>query len=164
MLSCLKTASVVAVASAAISFASAETPPAAGLAATSPAKQAIDARRAAYLLIGSNFKPIGDVLQGRVAYDAVEIRKRAARVAFLATLPGESFPDVSNAGLPATRAKAAIWADRDEFERLLKNFQEHTRILTEVVATQDSATPAFKAAAGAVGQDCKSCHDKFREK
>ena len=164
MLKCPKTVSIAVLAGMAMMAASAQTPPATGLAATSPAKQAIDARRAAYLLIGNNFRPIGDVLQGRASYDAAEIRKRAGRVAFLATLVGENFPDASNAGLPATRAKAGIWSDRAEFDRLLVEFQKHTQALQAVAATEDGASPAFKAAASVVGQDCKGCHDKFREK
>lgn len=164
MLNRLKTATIAAIAIVVMAPVSAQTPPAAGLAASSPAKQAIDARRAAYLLIGNNFRSIGDVLQGRAAHDAVEMRKRAGRVAFLATFVGENFPDASNVGLPVTRAKASIWGDRAEFDRLLVEFQKHAETLKEVAATQDSASPAFKAAAGAVGQDCKGCHDKFREK
>ena len=131
--------------------------------APSPAMQAVEARKAIYTLIGSNFKPVGDVLRGRAQYDPAEVQKRATRIAFLAELASEAFPDASNSGLPATRAKADIWKNRAEFDRRLKDFQEHARALAQVAAGEKSATDAFKAAAVAVAQDCKGCHDSFRE-
>jgi cytochrome c556 len=132
--------------------------------APSPAKRAVDERKAIYTLIGSNFKPVGEVLQGHVPYDATELRKRTTRVAFLAGLAGEAFPEVSNAGLPATRAKAEIWSSRAEFDRRLADFAAHAQSLAQVVARGGSSGDEFKAAAGALAQDCKGCHENFREK
>lgn len=144
--------------------AHAQTPPASAPTAPPSAKQAIEVRKAVYTLIGANFRPIGDVLQGRAQYDAAEIQKRLARVAFLTELANEAFPEFSNTGLPDTRAKALIWSERAAFDQRLKEFQEHARALVQISAKEQGATEAFKKAAGALAQDCKECHDKYREK
>lgn len=143
--------------------ADAQTPPAAPP-APSPAKQAIEVRKAVYTLIGANFRPIGGLLQGRAQYDAADFQKRIARIAFLSELAGEAFPEVSNSGLPDTKAKSDIWTDRADFDKRLKDFQEHAKALVQVNAKEQGATDAFKAAAGVLAQDCKGCHDKYREK
>jgi cytochrome c556 len=132
--------------------------------APSPAKRAVDERKAIYTLVGANFRPLGEVLQGRAQYNAAELKKRAARLAFLAELASDAYPDVSNAGPEATRAKAEIWSSRAEFDTRLADFVKHTAALSQVVAKETTASDAFKEAASAVGQDCKGCHDKFREK
>jgi cytochrome c556 len=156
----LKAACALALAAFAIVAASpAQTPP-----PPDPAKQAIENRQAIYKLIGNNFKPIGDVLQGRAQFDAAEVQKRATRVAFLSKLAGEAFPDVSNTGLPNTKAKADIWSNRSEFDNRLARLADDTQALAQVAAKETSASDAFKSAAVAVAQDCKGCHDNFREK
>lgn len=130
----------------------------------SPSKQAIEARKAVFVLIGQNFKPVGDALQGKVPYDQTQVRKRAERVAFLANLLPESFPDVSNVGEPGTRTKPDAWTNRADYDKRLKEFSEHSATLAQVAARESSASDAFKAAATAVAQDCKSCHDQYRSK
>ncbi|MDB6062212.1 MAG: cytochrome c prime [Verrucomicrobiaceae bacterium] len=130
----------------------------------SPSRQAIEVRKAVFTLIANNFKPVGEVLQGKAQYDAAEIQKRTARVAFLSELVGEGFPDASNTGLPDTKAKAEIWTDRASFDKKVKEFREHAATLAQVSAKETTASDAFKAAAAAVGQDCKGCHEAFKVK
>jgi cytochrome c556 len=127
-----------------------------------PARQAIDYRKAVFTLIGGNFRPLGEVLQGKSPYDAAEAQKRASRLQFLAALLDESFPDVSSSG--DTRAKAEIWSNRADFNARLKEFQDHIVVLSQVAARDKSTADEFKAAAGAVGQDCKGCHESYRTK
>lgn len=139
-------------------------PAAAPPAGISPARQAIEARKAVFILIGANFKPLGDVLKGATPYDAAEAQKRVARVAFLAELLSDVFPDVSNTGEPETKAKADVWANRADFEKKLKEFQADANALIQVNFKERGATEAFKTALAAVGQDCKACHDSYRVK
>lgn len=127
-----------------------------------PARQAIEYRKAVFTLIGGNFRPLGEVLQGKAPYDAAEAQKRAARLHFLAGLLDESFPDISNSG--DTRAKAEIWSNRADFNTKLKDFQDHIATLSQVASRDKSTADEFKAAAGAVGQDCKGCHESYRTK
>jgi len=130
----------------------------------SPAKRAIDERKAIFTLVGSNFRPIGEQLQGRGSLDAGEARKRAERLVFLSSLAGDAFSDISNVGEPGTRAKAEIWSQRADFDKALADFVKHSQALAQTAATQAPGSDAFKAAAGAVAQDCKGCHDTFRGK
>ncbi len=136
-------------------------PPAAG-AGPSPARQAIEARKAVFTLIGGNFRPIGNVLKGAAPYDAVTIAKSVARIAFLSQLLDDTFPEISNLGEPQTKAKPDIWTNRADFDKKLKDFQTHAAALQKVNETDQGPTDAFKVAAAAVGQDCKACHDNFR--
>jgi cytochrome c556 len=140
--------------------ASAQTPPAGG--PPTPASQAIAVRKAIYTLIGSNFKPIGDALKGSGTPDSADIVKRATRVAYFAGLVQEAFPDVSSSG--DTKAKLEIWSNRTDFDKRLRDFQSHSTALVQVAANEPVTSDAFKAAAGALGQDCKGCHDNYRAK
>ena len=128
----------------------------------SPGTQAINVRKAVFTLIGSNFKPIGEVLQGRASYESVDVQTSATRVAFLAGLLNDAFPDNSNIG--DTKAKPEIWTNRADFDKRIKDFQDHAANLVQVAAKEKSASDAFKTAAAAVGQDCKGCHENYRVK
>jgi hypothetical protein len=60
--------------------------------APSPVKRAIDERKAIYTLVAANFRPLGETLQNRSPYDSTQLRKRAARLAFLAALASDAYP------------------------------------------------------------------------
>jgi cytochrome c556 len=150
-------------ASAIVATAYAQTTPPAGAPGPSPARQAIDARRAAFTLIGGNFRPLGAILKGAAPADNAEVNKRATRLAFLAGLLDENFPDASNLGQPDTKAKAEIWSDRADFDKKLKRLQGDVATLVQISGEGKGSADAVKAAIAAVGQDCKACHDKYRE-
>lgn len=135
--------------------------PAAG---PSPAKQAIAVRKAAFTLIANNFKPIGEVLQGKAAYNQADIVKRAERVAFLSLLLDGTFPEDSNVGAPETKSKPEIWAKKADFDKQIKEFQENAAALAQIAAKESTASDAFKNAAKAVAEGCKSCHDAYKAK
>ncbi len=128
------------------------------------AKQAIAVRKAAFVLIANNFKPIGDALQGKATYNQAEIVKRAERVAFLSLLLDGAFPDASNLGEPATKSKAAIWTKKADFDKKMKEFQDNAAALAEIAAKESTASADFKAAAKAVAEGCKGCHDAYKAK
>lgn len=128
------------------------------------AKQAIAVRKAVFTLVANNFKPIGEVLQGKAEYNQAEIKKRAERVAFLSELLHGTFPDNSNLGAPETKTKAEAWKKKAEFEKQLKEFEANAKALAKVTATETTASDAFKAAAKAVAENCKGCHDDFKAK
>jgi cytochrome c556 len=140
------------------------TPAPGGGAGPSPSKLAVESRRAIYTLIGNYFRPFGAIAKGAASYDEAEATKRAARITFLASLIGENFPEGSNVGEPDSKAKADIWKDRADFEKKLKDFQEHAANLVDVNAKEKGATDAWKAAVAALGQDCKGCHDSYKLK
>jgi cytochrome c556 len=124
------------------------------------AKQAIDNRKAVFTLIGSNFKPIGEILRG-TPYELVDVNKFASRVAFLAGLLPEAFPDISRTG--DTRATPEVWSNRADFNKRLKDFGDHAVALSRLVQG-GGELDAFRNAARTVAQDCKGCHDTYRTK
>jgi cytochrome c556 len=143
--------------------ANAQTPPAGGAPGPSPGRLAVDSRKAAFTLIGGNFRPLGAILKGAAPFDAAEVEKRASRLAFLAALLDEDFPDASNLGAPDTKAKTDIWADRADFDAKLKKFQTDVAALVQIAGPGQGAADAVKSSIVAVGQDCKACHDKYRD-
>ena len=104
------------------------------------------------------------MVKGTTSYDEAEASKRAARIAFLASFPGENFPEGSNVGEPESKAKPDVWSDRADFDKKLHDFQEHAAALIEVNAREKGATDAFKTAVTTLGQDCKGCHDTYKVK
>jgi cytochrome c556 len=126
----------------------------------SRAEQLIKYRQALYTVLGGNFGPIAAMASGKAPFDPGQAALRAERVHFVARMLNEGFPAESVKGAP-TRAKADIWANRAEFDRLLEELQQKTAELERTARTGDEA--AIKRAVGATGQACKNCHDKFRE-
>lgn len=165
----LKTLSFALLATASAGLFAADAPaekPAAAPAAggPSPAKQAVNVRKAAFTLIGNNFKPIADAAQGKAEYNQADIEKRAKRLVVLSDILDGSFPEGSNLGEPDSKARPEIWAQKADFDKKLKDFQEHAANLAKVAATESTASDKFKEAFGAVGKDCKGCHDSFKAK
>jgi cytochrome c556 len=126
-------------------------------------EQAIETRQAVFHLIGYNFKPLGEVLKGG-AYDAADSQRRLARLVSLSDHLDEIFPDISNVGDPATKAKPEIWTNKADVAKRGKDFQAHIAALQQVNATDKAATDGVKAAILAVAQDCKGCHENYRAK
>jgi len=137
-------------------------PPGGPGAMPSPAERAIEYRQALYTVVGGNFGPIGGILQGKAEYHAADVAKRAERLAFLATMAGDAFPEISKTG--KTKAKPEIWSNQDGFAKAVKAFEDSTANLAALVKTDNTNSAAFKAAAGKVGEACKGCHDDFRAK
>jgi cytochrome c556 len=126
------------------------------------ARQAIENRKAVFTLIGNNFRPIAEVLRGNSTYESVDVSKYSARVAFLANFLAEAFPEGSKSG--DTQAKPEVWSSRPDFDKRVKDFSDHVVVLSRVVAQGGGNGEAFKVAARAVAQDCKGCHDNYRNK
>jgi cytochrome c556 len=137
--------------------AAAQTPP-----APTPAERAIEYRQAVYKVVAGNFGPLAQVAQGKAEFKADAAGKSAARLAQIATFVGDAYPDISKDG--KTRALPEVWTNRTEFDALVKDFVTHTAALARISQTATSASDEYKAAVGAVGNDCKSCHEKFRSK
>ena len=99
------------------------------------------------------------MVQGQLPYDAA---KAAAAMKVLQDDMAEFptlFPEGSDKG--KTQASPAIWQN-------MEDFKAHAAKLAADAKVAEAATPdgldAFTAAAGAVGQDCGSCHELYRLK
>ena len=125
------------------------------------AERLIQYRQAVYRVMGGNFGPLAAMVQGKAPYEPDEFIVRAERVAYLAKMLNEAFPEDSQSGAP-TKARKEIWTNRAEFDRLLKDMQEKTARLAQVATTRDMEQ--IRPALGQAGNACKACHDKFREK
>jgi cytochrome c556 len=129
------------------------------------ARAAVGVRKAIFTLIGANFRPLGNLLKDDGGpFNAADVNKRIARVVFLTSFLNEAFPENSNIGEPDTKAKPEVWSNHVEFEKDLKQFQDHLATLAEVNDKEKGFTEPFKTALGAVAQDCKACHDDFKLK
>jgi cytochrome c556 len=148
------------------SLAIAQTPPApaagAAPAGPTPAERAIEYRQAVYKIVAGNFQPLAQAAQGKADFKPDAAAKNAQRLAQIATFVADAYPDISKEG--KTRALPAIWSNRAEFDTIIKDFVAHAKNLSDVTENSASAGDEFKAAVAAVGNDCKSCHDKFRSK
>jgi len=129
-----------------------------------PADQALKYRQSLFTVITNNFAPIGGVLQGRAEFNGATALKSAERTAQLAAMVSDAFPEVSKTAT-GTKSSAEIWDKRAEFDKMAKDFADHSAALVAVLKKDNKTdTAKFKTAATAVAGDCKGCHDKFRMK
>ena len=123
---------------------------------------AIKARQANFKQIAKANKAIQDELKKDapslqvVQANAKTIRGLAAKIPSL--FPHGSGPE---AGVE-TEARPIIWQQTPKFRQSASNLAGAARALGIAAGKNDLA--ATKAAAGSFGQNCKACHDVFREK
>ncbi len=122
-------------------------------------EDAVEYRQSVYTLIKWNFAPIGAMVKGQVPYDAAAVARHAAFLETLSKMPLEGFTPGSDVG--DTKAKPEIWKNRQEFEKLMGDFQEQVNKLNQVAGS--GSQTAVKEQFGATAKSCKNCHDKFRK-
>lgn len=127
-----------------------------------PAERAIEYRQAVFKVVGGNFGPLAQATQGKLTLAPADARKHAERLASIAAFTPDAFPEASREG--KTKAKAEIWSNRADFDKRLEELQAATRTLASVAARAEVSSDEFKSAVGAVGNACKGCHDRYREK
>lgn len=125
----------------------------------SKAEQAIKYRQSVYKVILWNFGPIAGMAQGKIPYDAADFARRAERVATMAPMLLEGYPDGSATGVK-TRARPEIWEHKDEFTQLMKDMEGKAAALATVA--RDGNFDTSKAAFLELGAACKACHEKYR--
>ncbi len=123
------------------------------------AKDAVDYRQSAFTLIRHNTGDIGEMLQGKVPFDAKRVQQRADALAALAPLP---WPAFSTAGTESGGgdAKADIWTDFKDFTSKADKFQQDAKALQ--TAAQSGDQVKIKAAFATFRGNCKACHDKYK--
>jgi len=127
----------------------------------SAAERAIHYRHSVYHVIEWNVALMGNAIEGKAPYDRDAFAMQAARVALLAPMLPEGFPDGSYVK-GKTDAKPEIWQNRAEFDELMKRLATKSAALADVAKGGDlaKAKPAFNE----LMQACKSCHEKFKKK
>jgi cytochrome c556 len=123
------------------------------------AKDAIDYRQSAFTLIRHNNGDIGEMLQGKVPFDAKRVQQRADALAALTPLPWPAF-STAGAEKGGGEAKAEIWADFKDFTAKADKFQLDAKALQTAAQSGDQAK--IKAAFATFRGNCKACHDKYK--
>jgi cytochrome c556 len=123
--------------------------------------QAVKYRQSVYKVILWNFGPMAAMVRGQAAWDQAEFTRRAERVATMAPMLLEGYPEGSGpeAGVH-TRAKPELWKNMDEFRSLMKTMETRAGDLANVAKSGDA--DKTKSAFGELGKACGACHDKYR--
>ncbi len=133
--------------------------------AVSPEDQ-IKLRQAGYSYMSWNMGKIkAQVIDQSVAYNQAQVAAAANTLAAIANSgmgalygPGTE----RNVGDRVTRVKPEMFDNFDDVAAISARLNETTGKLASAAASGDQA--AIRVAFGEVGQTCKSCHDKYRQK
>jgi cytochrome c556 len=115
----------------------------------------VKARHDAMEQVGSNMKTLGGMARGQAPFDAAVVATSAKTIKARLDEAAALFPPGSDQG--ETKARPEIWSDRATFDKIMMDAQAAAAALAEV-----KEETAFRPAMGALGQNCKGCHDKFR--
>ena len=122
---------------------------------------AIKARQGQFQMLALNIGVLGQMAQGRIAYDAAQAQEAADNLFHLTrnTQLG-MWPEGSDNGAAAgTRALPAIWANNADFLTAYANLQTAAATMQAVAGTD---LAAVQGALGALGGSCQACHQAFR--
>lgn len=122
-------------------------------------EDAIKYRKSVMTLQVNHFGRIFAMANGRVPFDAAAVVENATILEMVTRLPLAGFVAGSDKG--ETRAKPEIWSDTAKFKTVGEKLNADAVKL--LAAAKTGNIDSIKAAAGAVGGDCKSCHDDFRK-
>jgi len=125
--------------------------------AAETATTAIKERHEAMENIGKAISALAAIAKKEAPFDAGVVKASAETIANSLEKAADLFPDGSDKGDVETWAKAEIWTDRENFN---KDLQTSHAAAVEMQSVVDEA--AFGAALGALGNSCKTCHDKYR--
>ena len=118
----------------------------------------ISARQAAMKAVGGQMRTLGGMAQGKIAYDdfavlsALEIMRDAAVTA------RPLFPVGTETG-EETRAKPEIWAADSDFDARMGQL---IASLDTALAAEPADLASYRPLFGAIAQNCKGCHEKYR--
>ena len=121
---------------------------------------AIKYRQGALFVMQENFARVARMASGKVPFDAKVAADSAAVAEYMSKLPWAGFVEGSEKGLD-TKAKPEIWSDKAKFMEAADKMQGEMTKLSAAAKTGN--LDSIKAAIGAVGGSCKSCHDAFRQ-
>ncbi len=118
-------------------------------------------RQSWFTLLAMNFGPMAAMAKGEMPWDDSKLKGYAADLAAITQLDlMRGFAPGSDKG--TTRAKPAIWNNKDDFGAKFKDLQAAAAELNVVAATGDREK--ITAQIGATGKTCKACHDEYKAK
>jgi len=124
------------------------------------AEAAIKYRQSAMAIQANHMGRLGAMVNGQVPFDAKAAADNIEIIALLnSRVQFAAFIDGSDKG--NTRAKPEIWTEKDKFAAAIAKSQED--VLKLAAAGKTGNLDQIKAAAGAVGESCKGCHDAYQK-
>ena len=121
-------------------------------------EDAVKYRQSAMFIQNYHMSRLGAMASGRAPYDAASATANAEVVAEISKLPWIGFGPGTEGG----KAKPEIWKEQARFKELGERLMADTDKL--VLGAKAGNLDALKAAVGAAGDTCKTCHDTFRNK
>jgi cytochrome c556 len=123
------------------------------------ADAAIKYRQSAMYLQNNHMARLFAMINGQVPFDAKVAAENIEIVALLnSRAQFAAFVEGSDKG--NTKAKPAVWSEKDKFAAAVAKSQED--VLKLAAVGKSGNLDQIKAAAGAVAQSCKACHDAYR--
>jgi cytochrome c556 len=119
---------------------------------------AIKYRKSALFVMQQNFGRVAAMAAGKAPFDAKLAAESSEVAAYMSKLPWAGFVEGSDKG--DTKAKPQIWAEKAKFNEYAEKMQAEMAKLDAAAKTGN--LDSIKAAVGAVGGSCKTCHDAFR--
>jgi cytochrome c556 len=125
-----------------------------------PVEKAVDYRQGVMNVYAWNVTSMGDMVKGKVPFDAAAFARHAkdlaaaAELELMAGFPEDSINDDSD-------ASDTIWLDWEKFQEKHGVLREQSAKLAEVAAGGDE--DAMKTQFGKTAKTCKGCHDDFKE-
>ena len=123
-------------------------------------KQAVEARKAIYVLTSRNLAPLAAMAQGKLAFNSAEALKRAQRLRFMAEMAHEAYPAGSLGA--SSRATSRVWEEWPDFERRLRELSSLSGALVTALQGDPKAGADFSSAVSRISATCKGCHERFR--
>ncbi len=124
------------------------------------ADAAIKYRQGAMSIQGNHLARVFAMANGQVPFDAKVAQENIEVIALLnSRVQFSAFIEGSDKG--NTRAKPEIWAEKDKWAAAVAKSQDDVNKLA--AAGKTGNLDQIKAAAGAVGQSCKACHDAYQK-
>ena len=123
-------------------------------------EDAIKYRQSVMVLMQHHLNPMWAFFQGKAAHDKDAISADADVIAKLAPLPWEAFMEPGT-DKGDTRMTSAVFKKKAQFKEAATSFE---MLSAELAATaRGGDLKAIKAQIGNVGENCYSCHKKFRK-
>lgn len=123
-------------------------------------EDAIKYRKSALFVMQQNFSRVAAMAAGKAPFDPKVAAESAAVAEFMSKLPWAGFGEGTDKG--ETKAKPEIWTEKAKFKEYADKMQaEMTKF---AAAAKTGNLDNLKAAVGATGEACKTCHDAYRNK
>jgi len=124
-------------------------------------EDAVKYRKSGFTLMGAHFGRLAGMAQGKTPFDTKIAAENADVLAAVVKLPFTAFGEDTEL-MANSEAKPNVWKEMPAFKAAAEKMQGEVAKLQAASKTGDLAQ--LKVAVGAVGQSCKACHDKFRER